>query len=164
MALAAAAPATGRQTGRLRSMTRDRRWALIASYACLILFAVMFLFPVYYMLITSLKTNAEIAALTTNPWIIEEGVTFEHYWDLLANSSFLIYFKNTAIVAVVVVVVKRRRTLGTRLETRGAGLRLVAVEHRGLVGGTQGGWGHDLGRGRRRRSAISCFSPSSSPK
>ena len=50
------------------SSRRDRRWALVASYACLIVFVIFFLFPPYYMLVTSLKTNAEIAALNTNPW------------------------------------------------------------------------------------------------
>ncbi|MDP6516133.1 MAG: carbohydrate ABC transporter permease [Alphaproteobacteria bacterium] len=105
MAIAAEARAAGRWLGRTASLSRDRRWALIASYACLVVFAIMFLFPPYYMLVTSLKTNAEIAALTTNPWIIEQGITFEHYWGLLAESSFPIYFKNTVIVAVLVVAI-----------------------------------------------------------
>ena len=42
------------------SIHANRRWALIAAYSCLIIFVIFFLFPPYYMLITSLKTNKEI--------------------------------------------------------------------------------------------------------
>ena len=45
------------------SMSRDRRWALRWSYFFLVLFAIFFLTPPIYMLITSLKTSAEISAL-----------------------------------------------------------------------------------------------------
>ena len=85
--------------------TRSRRWALIASYACLGIFVVFFLFPPYYMLVTSLKTNKEIAELSTNPWIIEKGVTFSHYISLLADTSYPTYFLNTAIVTFCVVLI-----------------------------------------------------------
>ena len=57
------------------------------------------------MLITSLKTNAEIADLSTNPWIIEQGFTIKHYVSLLTETAFLTYFKNTVIVAFCVVLV-----------------------------------------------------------
>ena len=57
------------------------------------------------MLITSLKTNAEIANLSGNPWLIQEGVTTEHYRHLLTETAFLTYFKNTVIVAVFVVAI-----------------------------------------------------------
>jgi multiple sugar transport system permease protein len=85
--------------------TRDRRWALIMAYAFLLLFVVFFLFPPFYMLLTSLKTNREIAALSTNPWIIEMGVTFTHYIDLLTKTAFPTYFLNTAIVTLCVVAI-----------------------------------------------------------
>ena len=49
------------------SMSRDRTWALRWSYFFLTLFAIFSLVPPLYMLITSLKTSAEISA-ATNPW------------------------------------------------------------------------------------------------
>ena len=49
------------------SMSNDRKWALRWSYFFLILFAIFFLTPPIYMLITSLKTSQEISAIT-NPW------------------------------------------------------------------------------------------------
>ena len=93
----------GVETTSARSRNRDRRWALIMAYGCLVLFVLFFLFPPFYMLLTSLKTNREIAALSTNPWIIEMGVTFIHYIDLLTKTAFPTYFLNTAIVTLCVV-------------------------------------------------------------
>lgn len=88
-----------------RSLRTNRRWALVAAYVCLGIFVVFFLFPPYYMLVTSLKTNAEIAELASNPWIVTDGVTFEHYKHLLTESSFPRFFLNTTIVTVMVVAI-----------------------------------------------------------
>ncbi len=87
------------------SIRSNRRWALIAAYTCLGIFVVFFLFPPYYMLVTSLKTNAEIAELATNPWIVADGVTFEHYKHLLSDTSFPFFFLNTTIVTLFVVAI-----------------------------------------------------------
>jgi multiple sugar transport system permease protein len=57
------------------------------------------------MIVTALKSNAEVAHMATNPWWIANGVTFEHFWTLLEKTDFLIYFKNTAIVTVCVVAI-----------------------------------------------------------
>jgi multiple sugar transport system permease protein len=83
----------------------NRRWALWASYFFLFLFIVLFLFPPYYMLITSFKTNEEISSMAGNPWIINAKPTLEHYTNLLLNTSFPTYFKNTVIVTVCTVVI-----------------------------------------------------------
>jgi multiple sugar transport system permease protein len=83
----------------------NRRWALYASYFFLFLFIIFFMFPPYYMLITSFKTNAEISSLVGNPWIINQAPTLEHYTNLLFNTSFLTYFKNTVIVALCTVAI-----------------------------------------------------------
>ena len=87
------------------SLTRNRRWALFASYFFLVLFAIFFLMPPYYMVVTSLKTNAEVAHMATNPWLISDGITFSHFRELLWNTDFLIFFKNTVIVTVCVVCI-----------------------------------------------------------
>jgi multiple sugar transport system permease protein len=87
------------------SLQRGRRWALVLSYVFLVIFAIFFLIPPYYMIVTSLKSNAEVAHLSSNPWLLTQGFTFEHFRTLLADTDFLIYFKNTAIVTVCVVVI-----------------------------------------------------------
>ena len=55
-----AAPTRKTQYG---SMSRDRAWALKWSYFFLTIFAMFSLLPPLYMLITSLKSSAEISAL-----------------------------------------------------------------------------------------------------
>jgi multiple sugar transport system permease protein len=87
------------------SLQRSRRWALILSYIFLVIFAIFFLIPPYYMIVTSLKSNAEVAHLSSNPWLLSQGFTFENFGTLLKETDFLIYFKNTVIVTVCVVVI-----------------------------------------------------------
>jgi multiple sugar transport system permease protein len=103
-ATTATAPAI-RAGVRRSSLSRNRRWALFASYFFLILFAIFFLLPPYYMIVTSLKSDAEVAHMATNPWIIANGVTLDQYRLLLKGTDFLIFFKNTAIVTVCTVIV-----------------------------------------------------------
>ena len=103
--MTATAVAVGTPRRVLSSLARNRRWALIASYFFLILFAIFFLVPPYYMIVTALKTDAEVAHMATNPWIISDGVTFDQFRLLFTQSDFLIYFKNTVIVTVCVVVI-----------------------------------------------------------
>src|SRR5246127_4919182 len=85
------------------SMSRDRKWALRWSYFFLILFVIFFLMPPVYMFITSLKTSAEIGAVT-NPWWAYHP-TLQNYVDLLSQAQFLTFFKNSALVALIVVSV-----------------------------------------------------------
>ena len=85
---------------RAASLHRGRRWALILSYVFLVIFAVFFLIPPYYMIVTSLKSNAEVAHLSSNPWLLTQGFTFEHFRTLLKETEFISFFKNTAIVTV----------------------------------------------------------------
>jgi multiple sugar transport system permease protein len=84
-----------------RSMHRDRQWALRWSYFFLVLFAIIFLTPPVYMLITSLKTSAEISA-ATNPWWVYNP-TLGNYAELLTSQQFLTFFRNSAVVSVFVV-------------------------------------------------------------
>jgi len=87
------------------SLSRNRRWALVTSYVCLVLFAIFFLAPPYYMIVTSLKSDAEVAHMAANPWIVADGVTLDQYRLLFTQSDFLIYFRNTAIVTICVVAI-----------------------------------------------------------
>ena len=84
-----------------RSMNDDRRRAMIWSYFFLCVFVVFFLTPPAYMLITSLKTNAEISA-AINPWWIFEP-TLDNYVELLTSATYLTFFRNSALVSLLVV-------------------------------------------------------------
>jgi multiple sugar transport system permease protein len=99
------ASASARPVSKRASLKRGRRWALYASYFFLILFAIFFLTPPYYMVITSLKTDAEMARLSTSPWFIFDGVTLDQFKLLLNTTDFPIFFKNTVIVTVCVVCI-----------------------------------------------------------
>src|ERR1700716_4279141 len=85
------------------SMSRDRTWALRWSYFFLTLFAIFSLVPPLYMLITSLKSSAEISA-ATNPWWVFHP-TLSNYVELLSSNQFLRYFWNSALVSIFVVTI-----------------------------------------------------------
>src|SRR5450759_647749 len=85
------------------SMSRDRTWALRWSYFFLTLFAIFSLVPPFYMLITSLKTSAEISA-ETNPWWVFHP-TLSNYIELLTSNQYLTFFRNSAFVSVFVVTI-----------------------------------------------------------
>jgi multiple sugar transport system permease protein len=101
-----AAAATNRDMpslyGSAGSLRSERRWALIWAYISLIFSAIILLTPPVYMLITSLKTSAEIADQKGNPWIVRNP-TLDNYWELITNSLFQGFFINSVIVTVVVV-------------------------------------------------------------
>jgi multiple sugar transport system permease protein len=85
------------------SMSNDRKWALRWSYFFLILFAIFFLTPPIYMLITSLKTSQEISAIT-NPWWVYNP-TLENYRALLSSNQYQRFFLNSSIVTISVVTI-----------------------------------------------------------
>jgi multiple sugar transport system permease protein len=88
---------------RYGSMSRDRTWALRWSYFFLVLFAIFFLTPPIYMLITSLKGSAEISA-ANNPWWVFHP-TLSNYVELLTSNQFLRFFWNSSIISITVVIV-----------------------------------------------------------
>ena len=85
------------------SMSRDRVWALRWSYFFLVVFAIFSLTPPFYMLITSLKSSAEISA-ATNPWWVFHP-TLSNYAELLGSNQYLRFFWNSAMVSVLVVTI-----------------------------------------------------------
>jgi multiple sugar transport system permease protein len=87
---------------RRRSMKEDRRRALVWSYFFLGIFVVFFLTPPLYMLVTSLKSNAEISGAGVPWWTT--APTLQHYGELLGSGEYLTFFRNSAVVSVVVVI------------------------------------------------------------
>ena len=85
------------------SVSRDRRRALFWSYFFLVVFAIFFLTPPIYMLLTSLKSSAEISA-GVSPWIVQSP-TLSNFYGLLTDSTFIRFFWNSAIVSILVVTI-----------------------------------------------------------
>lgn len=69
---------------------------LFLCYIPLAIFLLWFLFPLYWMIITSIKPSLELAKLT-NPLFIDYP-TLEHYQGLLYDSDFKYWFSNSLIV------------------------------------------------------------------
>jgi multiple sugar transport system permease protein len=101
----AAVATTGASARPIRygSISQSRRWALRWSYFFLVLFAIFFLMPPFYMLVTALKSKEEIAAIT-NPWWVYSP-TLSNFIELLTQNQYLIFFRNSALVSICVVVV-----------------------------------------------------------
>ena len=85
------------------SMRGDRRRAMVWSYVFLCIFVCFTLTPPLYMLITSLKTNAEISAAISPWWIFDP--TLGNYIELLTSPTYLTFFRNSAIVSILVVII-----------------------------------------------------------
>jgi multiple sugar transport system permease protein len=88
-----------------RKKAARRRISLFVSYGIIACFMAFFLFPPYWMAITSLKTNQEIEGLTGIPLIIQQGATLQHYRDLFEKTDFAVYFKNSVLVTIPVVFI-----------------------------------------------------------
>src|SRR6201991_3657862 len=91
------------RTVKYGSMIRDGAWALRWSYFFLTLFAIFALVPPLYMLITSLKSSAEISAATKPWWVFIP--TLANYTALLSSNLFLAFFRNSAMVSIFVVTI-----------------------------------------------------------
>lgn len=84
-------------------MVTSKRWVLLRDIVTfrlpLTLFVVALLFPFYWMLITSLKTNADLYKLTNFPLWFNDTPTLQHYFYLLEKTMFARWAFNTLLVA-----------------------------------------------------------------
>jgi multiple sugar transport system permease protein len=87
------------------SLSRNRRWALVLSYFFLILFAIFFLTPPYYALVTATKTSEQISNQNTDPWLPVLPPTTDNVSTLMGATDFPIYFMNTVIVTLCTVAI-----------------------------------------------------------
>ena len=68
--------------------------------ATLLVLLVFFLFPLVWMILSSLKTNVEVTAYPPR-WLFHP--TLQNYTDVFANNPFFSYMVNSTIVAVLAV-------------------------------------------------------------
>jgi multiple sugar transport system permease protein len=100
-------------------------------------FLLLALGPFYWMLITSLKPNAELYNTRMMPLVVHHP-TLKHYIDLLTETSFLTWTYNTTVVAVLSTAISL--VLGimlayplARMRFAGAGLIAATVAATYLV-------------------------------
>ena len=73
----------------------------IFGYASIIPFVAFAVFPFYYMVITSLKKDAELYNLQSVPFLIQTGMITDHYRYLFFRTEFLTWMTNSLIISVV---------------------------------------------------------------
>lgn len=71
------------------------------GYANLVPFVFFALFPFYFMLVTSFKSNAELYNLKAIPFWVQSGVVTDHYDLLFFKTEFFTWMKNSLIISVV---------------------------------------------------------------
>jgi multiple sugar transport system permease protein len=74
----------------------------------LIIITIIMLLPVYFMVITSLKTTKEM--LEFPPTLFPKRIAFENFLEIFKKMNFLTYYKNSVIIAVL-------STIGTVLSS-----------------------------------------------
>jgi multiple sugar transport system permease protein len=84
-------------------MMRRRTLAALGGYAVLLALAVWTLGPLYWMVTTSLKTNSEIYGTAATLW--PHRPTLANYGVLFAKTPFLVYFRNSTVIALVTTAV-----------------------------------------------------------
>jgi multiple sugar transport system permease protein len=83
---------------------RSRRFRILSAtwgYANVLPYVLFALFPFYFMVITSFKHDAELYNLKAVPFLIQTGVTTDHYHYLFFKTEFWVWMKNSLIISVV---------------------------------------------------------------
>ena len=112
-------------------MTATASRRLVMLYLPLSLASILLLFPFYWMLITSIKTDRELIDLNGLPfWVFQP--TLEHYRVLFAETGFLRWALNTLTISVVATAISLVCSILAgyslaRLRFRGAGAIAGAI-------------------------------------
>lgn len=75
----------------------------VFKYLVILVIFLFLLFPVYWMLVTSLKTNVESYRIIPTLW--PEKLSIEGYLTLFRDGKFVIYYKNNFIVSALAAVI-----------------------------------------------------------
>ncbi len=82
----------------MKSVKTGRTVSAVVRYAALALILLFLLFPLYWVVLTSFKTNME--AYSFPPTFIAKAPTFDAYINLFTqNAEFFVYYKNNFIVS-----------------------------------------------------------------
>lgn len=105
-----------------------KTWKKVLLYLSLIALTAAFAFPVYWMILNSVKPNEDIMKLPLS--FIPKNVTFSHFEGIIGDGKFTVFYKNNIIVAGVTTIVSL--TLATfaaysfsRYKFRGSGTLMM---------------------------------------
>lgn len=86
-----------------RTATTQRHLAgAIVVRGFLIAMAVLFLIPLYWMIVTSLRSTAELAAVETT--LLPQSWAFANYTEALSVIPFVTYFTNSLLITVLSII------------------------------------------------------------
>src|ERR671935_816407 len=85
----------------MKLRTRHFFRQLFSLHLPLVPFILFSLFPFYFMVVTSFKTDGELYDLKAVPFLIQRGATLEHYQFLLRDTPFLTWLFNSIVVSVL---------------------------------------------------------------
>jgi multiple sugar transport system permease protein len=84
--------------------TRGRRWlAVVASGVGLLVFGLVYVFPLYWLVATSLKSKGELYQAQAS--LVPLSPTFEAYTDVLVSRAFLALLRNSIVVCTATVLI-----------------------------------------------------------
>ena len=78
---------------------------IFTVYLPLLPYILFALFPLYFMLVTSFKSNSELYDTGSVPFWISGGATIDHYQLLSAETPFWAWFANSLIVSLSATVI-----------------------------------------------------------
>jgi multiple sugar transport system permease protein len=131
---------TGRTVAQPILALADRQRAgVVGRLLVLLPFMIFVMFPFYWIVSTSLKSTEQISARRSIFW--PEPATFEQYSSLIQGTGFLVWLRNTVLVAsistvVSVAVAALAAYALTRLRFTGAGLLTTLLLITYLLPGT----------------------------
>lgn len=76
-----------------------------AAYVALAFFLVIAVFPVFWMLMTSLKADRDLVNPSTIPFWFQQPLTLDHYAYLFSATKFTTWLGNTFLISTCVVVI-----------------------------------------------------------
>lgn len=85
----------------MKRSTSENIW-LVIKYVLLIIFTITCLYPIFWLLQSSFKTNQE---LYTNTWGMPASFSLQNYKDAIFTGGILRYFGNSVLIAITVVVI-----------------------------------------------------------
>ena len=82
---------------------KKKAWNSLLKHMGVVAIAICFIFPIYWMIVTSIKPNEAILRLP--PQFIPQRATLANYQGILTDGKFLIFYKNNVIVSGITTLV-----------------------------------------------------------
>jgi multiple sugar transport system permease protein len=102
----------------------------VGAYVALAFFMVIAVFPVFWMLMTSLKADRDLVNPATIPFWFQQPLTLDHYTYLFTATKFGTWLANTFTISACVVFITLAVCLPAAYAL--ARLRFFAAEHIGI--------------------------------